>query len=187
MASYQVPQFLDSGDKILGPLNLRQFGYALGGFLFSVVIYTVSSRFFPALGAYNYVPAAPVAIISAYLALGKYNGRDSDIYLYKLVLHFLKPKILRYKRMTYYNDINEKANKWTESAIANRWKNQIINKNEKLTYIESFRKSSELEKAKKLKEIGQLTDINVVNTLTEIERKNLEKQKIISELNRTRK
>ena len=95
MPSYQIPQFLDSGDKIFMGMNVRQFAYALVGFFISVVIFNV---FFPAVGNYSFVLVAPVALLSAYIALGKYNGRDSVIYIFKGIIFWTKPRKMKYAR-----------------------------------------------------------------------------------------
>src|SRR5665213_1936700 len=36
---FQVPQFIETEDKIVGPLSLRQFAYIGGAFLLSALLY----------------------------------------------------------------------------------------------------------------------------------------------------
>lgn len=171
MASYQVPQFLDSGDKILGPLNVRQFGYALGGFLLSVILYTVTQRLYPLSGWFAILPAVPVALLATFLALGKYNGRDTDVYALKFILFFLKPRIMAYRRLPYVEDLDSKLNDWTESAILNRWQKRLLDevKNQKNT-VQEFKQASTKEKIQKIKNISDLVDTNTLNTLAEVKR-----------------
>lgn len=175
MASYQVPQFLDSGDKILGPLNLRQFGYALFGFLVCMVIFTITSNIFPQMGVYAFLPASPVAILAAYMALGKYNGRDSDIYFLKLILYSLKPKLMAYRRLAYVDDLIEKASQFTYQKIETRWKEEAAKKlpgagNE----LREFYSEEAKAKAERIRRLGTLVDVNVTNTLAEVQQKELE-------------
>lgn len=69
MGQYQVPQFIETEDKIIGPLNLRQFAYLMGlmGVLFILWFY-ISLFFF-------ILVAIPVVGIPGVLLLGRYNGR----------------------------------------------------------------------------------------------------------------
>ncbi|MEI6729232.1 MAG: PrgI family protein [bacterium] len=175
MASYQVPQFLDSGDKIIGPLNLRQFGYALFGFLVCMVVFTITSNIAPQLGIYAFLPASPIAILAAYMALGKYNGRDSDVYLLKLILYTLKPRLMAYRRLAYVDDLNEKATQFTYQKIETRWKEEAAKKlpgagNE----LREFYSEEAKAKADRIRRLGTLVDINVTNTLAQVEQKELE-------------
>jgi uncharacterized BrkB/YihY/UPF0761 family membrane protein len=36
---FQVPQFIDTEDKIVGPLSLRQFGFIAAGGILSAILY----------------------------------------------------------------------------------------------------------------------------------------------------
>lgn len=174
MSSYQVPQFLDSGDKILGPLNLRQFGYALGGFMISMITFSLTNTLFPGLGALAWAPAVPVALLATYLALGKFNGRDSDIYVYKFVLFVLKSRFMTYQRHPYVDDLYDILNDWTQSKILARWQSaltqkSLISQNEFLTFSEG----DKISKAAKIRRLGQSIDSGVVNAMTEVERRML--------------
>jgi hypothetical protein len=191
MASYQVPQFLDSGDKILGPLNLRQFGYALFGFLTCMVIFTITSNIAPQMGVYAFLPASPVAILAAYMALGRYNGRDSDVYFLKLILYTLKPKLMAYRRLAYVDDLNEKASQYTFQKIEARWKEELAKKlpgngNE----LRDFYTEEAKQKADRIRRLGTLVDINVTNTLARVQQKELEiksKEAMLQNLVRSKK
>jgi len=121
MASYQIPQFLDSGDKIFGPMNIRQLAYMLGGFLLSVLIYSVVGSAVPGIGPYAAIPAAPTMLLAAFLALGRYNGRDSEVYVLKIIIYFTKPRLMKYRRQPEYRDIEAKSSEWTEAKILARW------------------------------------------------------------------
>lgn len=174
MASYQMPQFLDSGDKILGPLNLRQFGYALGGFMFAMIVYYVTSGIFPRLGVLAWGPSIPVVALAAYLALGKFNGRDTDIYAYKYLLYVLKPKFMTYQRFPFVDDLNEKLAEYTVEKINKRWmanvtSKQNISQNDYLAFTAS---DSEL-KADTIRRIGSSLDENYTNSTGDFYRQQL--------------
>jgi|688.fasta_scaffold144370_3 hypothetical protein len=172
MSSYQIPQFLDSGDKILGPLNLRQFGYALGGFLLGVMIFTVVNSIFPTLGVLAWVPSVPVVLLFTYLALGKFNGRDSDVYVYKFFFFVIKPKIMKYQRHPYLDDLNKKMSDWTVEKINKRWESSLaqtkqIAGNEYLT----FNQGNSDDKASKIKRLGNSLDDTLLNSTIQVESK----------------
>jgi hypothetical protein len=120
MASYQVPQFLDSGEKILGPMNIRQLGYFLFGFGVSTLIYSLVQYIITGIGAYAAIPTLPVLAIFGYLAIGKYNGRDSEVYVFKMFIYLTKPRLMKFKRQPDYNEIEQRAKENTYEKIAAR-------------------------------------------------------------------
>lgn len=182
MASYQMPQFLDSGDKILGPLNLRQFGYALGGFMLALAISGVMGAIFPTAGILVWVPAIPVIALAAYLALGKFNGRDTDIYAYKYLLFVLKPKYMTYQRFAYTDDLNEKLAEWTPDKINKRWLSNVVSKqNTSQNDYLAFTSGDSQGKAKKISRLGNLLDTNYVNAMSDVETQELRRQQLIEQ------
>jgi PrgI family protein len=102
MTAYQIPQFLDSGDKIFLDMNIRQFAYALVGFLICVIIFNI---FFTLLGNFTWGLIVPPAAFTLYLAKGKYNGRDSEVYILKSILYVTKPRKMFYARVPILNDL----------------------------------------------------------------------------------
>lgn len=175
MAAYQVPQFLDSGDKILGPLNLRQFFYVLVTFLICVVIFTVTSSILPTLGTYAVVPAIPFALFGLYLAMGKYNSRDSEIYIVKWFTSLFKEKKMIYVRQPYLDDLNKKAVEWSAPQIETRWSKSIaeLTEDEEDVYS-SFRKDQAEKKAIMIKELGGYIDSGLYNALSEVKKRELQ-------------
>lgn len=164
MASFQVPQFLDSGDKILGPLNLRQFGYALGGFMISVMIFSIVNAYYPSAGLYGFLPAVPVAGLAAYAALGKYNGRDADFYIVRFVIFAIKPRFLKYSRLPDTADLDSKLNDWTEAKIKERWAKRLADqKTESNDPTHKFNVAAATDKASTIRGLGQLLDKTVAN------------------------
>ncbi|MBU6388775.1 PrgI family protein [Patescibacteria group bacterium] len=66
---YQVPQFIEVEDKIIGPLTLRQFIYIAGAAGLCVVFF-VYFQFFIA-----FILSAPVVALAVALAFYKINGK----------------------------------------------------------------------------------------------------------------
>lgn len=174
MAAYQVPQFLDSGDKILGPLNLRQFGYALGGFLISALIFTLMNNAYPGIGIYGVLPATPLIALSSYAALGRFNGRDADFYIIRFVLYNIKPKFLKYSRSPDYADIEAKMAQFTPKKIEERWQKRLDSQKQLTKGGASFSTLGGAAKAKKVKSLGQAVDVNVVNSLISVSQTQME-------------
>jgi PrgI family protein len=165
MASYHIPQFLDSGDKIFGPLNVRQFGYALAGGLLSFITFTIIQSLVPGLGVYALVPVLPIVALFGYLAFGKYNGRDSEIYILKIIIYFLKPRFMVYARVVDTSDLDEQLSKLTFDNISKEWAARIA----QTTVDENaFENHSARMKADKIRELGINIDIGQRNALQSV-------------------
>mgnify|MGYP003393063378 CR=1 FL=1 len=67
---YQVPQFIEVEDKIIGPLTLKQFIYIAGAGGLCVVFFV----YLPILFAF--LLSAPVAALAAALAFYRVNGKS---------------------------------------------------------------------------------------------------------------
>lgn len=174
MASYQIPQFLDSGDKILGPMNIRQFAYALGGFLLAVAIYSIFQNAVPGIGPYAAIPAAPVLLLALFLALGKYNGRDSEVYVLKIIIYFTKPRLMRYRRQPEYKEIEAKAAEWTETKILGRWNASLAATQAITKSGVGFQQSDKSGKVSLIRGLGNQVDTPTNTLLGEIKRRELE-------------
>ena len=87
MAQYQVPQFIELEDRIIGPLTLKQFLYlAFAGallfvfwFLFVFYIWIII--------------ALPIAALAATFAFLKINDRPFVYFFLAFVKYFTKPKL----------------------------------------------------------------------------------------------
>lgn len=175
MASYQIPQFLDSGDKILGPLNLRQFGYALGGGFLGFIIYTIVQNIVPQAGFFALLPAAPIFGLAAYLALGKYNGRDSEIYVLQMVIYNLQPRLMKYRRLADVTDLNSKLAKLTVVNLEKEWQKRIQEQsNARNNKIKQFRDRNSEQKAEQIRDISFSVDTSLRNTLANVKRKEIQ-------------
>ena len=186
MATYQIPQFLDSGDKILGPLNMRQFAYALGGFFICVLIFTLVQGAVPGIGFYAILPALPVATITAYIALGKYNGRDSEIYILKWILYNVKPRIMMYRRVPYITDLDEQAAMLSYDKILKEWNGRVSKlKQLEESELQGFQTMSAAQRARKIREIGTQMDMGFYNTIRSVQQGQLqlaEKQAVLDKI-----
>lgn len=67
---YQVPQFIEVEDKIVGPLTLKQFIYIAGAVGLCVIFFV----YLPIIFAFLF--AAPVVGLAAALAFYKVNGKS---------------------------------------------------------------------------------------------------------------
>ena len=87
MANFQVPQFIDIEDKIVGPLTLKQFGFLAAAFF-------VSFGFFFILQFYLWVVITVfVSALSAGLAFTKVAGRSLLDYLISGLAFYWKPRV----------------------------------------------------------------------------------------------
>ncbi len=84
---FQVPQFIDTEDKVVGPLTIRQFAYigaALG--LSSLFLFVSEIWFWPII-------SIPIIGVGAMLAFGKVNGRPISIYFKALFQSIWAPSV----------------------------------------------------------------------------------------------
>ena len=186
MATYQIPQFLDSGDKILGPLNVRQFGYALGGGFIGILVYTVTQNLLPGIGNYAFIPAIPFLIVAAYLALGKYNGRDTEVYVLKIVLYLIKPRIMKFAKVPDVSDLNNQQSKVTFTNILNEFNKRVANSKEaEENILTAFSTKDSRQKAVEIRKLGTILDTSLRNSLTQtliLENRKLKSQNEINKI-----
>lgn len=75
MASFQVPQFIETEDKIVGPLTLRQFLYLAVAGAISGAGYLMFNTFLAVLLTFVFMGLGGI------LAFGKVNGRTMPVFL----------------------------------------------------------------------------------------------------------
>ncbi len=184
MASYQIPQFLDAGDKILGPLNLRQFGYAMGFGFVTFLVFQISFAFLPGAGWFNLLPAAPFAFLGAYLALGKYNSRDAEIYVFAAILYNVKPRKLIYTRVPDLYDLEEKLSTVTANNIATTMKQRLAKNLSDIAGngMTDFNLQNRSEKAKKILQLANFQDNIATQTREKIVMMDIQKEGVMKEL-----
>ena len=66
---YQVPQFIEVEDKIIGQLTLKQFIYVAGGIGLCVVVFSYLPMVFAVIAA------VPIVVFTGALAFYKVNGK----------------------------------------------------------------------------------------------------------------
>lgn len=88
---FQVPQFIETEEKIIGPFTLKQFVFiALGGAILFLVFFTVPPGAFLVL-------AIPIALIFLGLALIKIDEIPIYLYLFRLLNYIINPRRYIYK------------------------------------------------------------------------------------------
>jgi len=92
MAQYQIPQYIEVEDKIVGPFTLRQFLYLAGA---AGIIFILS--FF--LKVFSLVVIAiPIGALALSLAFIRINNRPFSVYLKSLLSFVFKSKRYLWKR-----------------------------------------------------------------------------------------
>lgn len=84
---YQVPQFIDIEDRIIGPLTLKQFLYlAFAGAILFVFFFLF--KFFIWI-----IVSIPIVALALALAFLKINDRPFVYFLLAAIFYFIKPKL----------------------------------------------------------------------------------------------
>jgi hypothetical protein len=91
MIQFQVPQFIETEDKLVGPMSLRQFVYvgtaaAISGLLLFILN----------LGLWIFVTGI-LGAVSVFLAFGKFNGRPITIFIKALFQNIWSPSVYVFK------------------------------------------------------------------------------------------
>ena len=140
---YQVPQFIEVEDKIIGPFTVKQFIYLAGGAGMSFVLYT----FLPLYLAIILI--AVVMLLSLSLAFYKINNKPFIDFLESAFLYYTKQNLYIWKKQD---------KKITEKEAGATQRNQV--------YVPRLSDS-------KLKELSWSLDINEnLNPLTGEDGKN---------------
>ena len=109
---FEVPQFIEIEDKIIGPLTWRQFVYLAGGGGILIVFYFV----FPFI--IFVILGLPFAVLSASLAFHKVNNRPFSIFLESFLEYFRKSKLYLWKK-DEVQAIVERAEHFENPSVAN--------------------------------------------------------------------
>lgn len=92
MQRFQVPQYINIEDRIIGPLTLKQFLYLIGGAAAMLVFWFFFTRILFVL------IAIPAAFLSIALAFIKINGIPFPTFLFNGLNFYLKPRLYVWKR-----------------------------------------------------------------------------------------
>lgn len=89
---FEVPQFIEIEDKIVGPFTWKQFVYIAGGTGAVLVLYfTVPFIIFILLGL-------PIAGLAGFLAFHKINNRPFAVFLESMVSYFMGNKLYLWQK-----------------------------------------------------------------------------------------
>ncbi len=91
MQQFQVPQFINIEDRIIGPLTLKQFFYLLGSGGAAIVAFVLLPlSLFIIIGV-------PIALFFALLAFAKIGGQPLPVIVGNAVTYFTKPRMYLWK------------------------------------------------------------------------------------------
>ena len=89
---FEVPQFIEIEDKIIGPLTWKQFVYLAGGAGVLIILYfALPFTFFVVFGL-------PIGALSASLAFQRVNNRPFSSFLESFVTYFRKSKLYLWRK-----------------------------------------------------------------------------------------
>lgn len=91
MAQFQVPQFIETEAKIVGPLTLKQFLYIAAAGLLSFFLFFILKT------VVWFIVVALIATVAVSLAFVKYNGRPLTVILKSALGYAWKPKLYLWK------------------------------------------------------------------------------------------
>lgn len=89
---FQVPQFIDIEDKIIGPLTLKQFLYLGGGAGLAYLVYTYVGI------TIGFIFIALFIVLGVSLAFWKPNERPAIIMLQAFINHYTKSRMYVWQR-----------------------------------------------------------------------------------------
>ena len=92
MKQFQVPQFINIEDRIIGPLTLKQFLYLAGGAAMILLAWFLLHPFL------FVIVSVPSAILSGSFAFVKINGRPFPEMLINGINFYSKPRLYIWKR-----------------------------------------------------------------------------------------
>lgn len=84
---YEVPQFIDVEEHVIGPLTLAQFFYLAGG---AGAVY-LSLRFLPSV--INFVVACAIGLFAVALSFFRINDRPFPVMLFAILSHLISPRM----------------------------------------------------------------------------------------------
>jgi len=94
MGQYKVPQNVETEDKILGPLSIKQFIYLIIGVLWAFLMWRLFSWFLP-LAA---LLALPVSGMLVLLAFGQREGVPFEDYVVAFIRFLILPRKLEWQK-----------------------------------------------------------------------------------------
>lgn len=92
MSQFQVPQFIETETKIVGPLTLKQFLYIGAASLISFFLFFVLQLWL------WFIVTAILGTTAAALAFIKFNGRPLPLIIKSMVSYFWRPRMYLWQR-----------------------------------------------------------------------------------------
>lgn len=89
---YQVPQFIEIEDKVVGPFTIKQFIYLVGGAGLSFVLYSILPIYIALL------LIVPVIALSLALAFYKINNKPFVDFLESAFMYYTKDNLYIWKK-----------------------------------------------------------------------------------------
>jgi len=87
MANFQVPQFIDTEDKIVGPLTIKQFGFIAAAFLITIGLFYILEFFFWV------ILTVFIWALALGLSFAKVSGRTMLEYLISAFTYYWQPHV----------------------------------------------------------------------------------------------
>ncbi|MSU56129.1 MAG: PrgI family protein [Candidatus Taylorbacteria bacterium] len=109
---FQVPQFINIEDKILGPFTIKQFIYLVGGGGMVYIVY----HFLPFYIAIFII--APIALFVLLLAFAKPNGKPFIFMVQAAIMYALSSRLYLWKRVPRKMTPSDAAKEFGNSAGA---------------------------------------------------------------------
>lgn len=104
---FEVPQFIEVEDKIVGPFTWKQFIYLAGGIGAAIVLFLLLPFFFFALFG------VPIMALAGFLAFHRINNRPFSVFLESFIQYAAGNKLYLWKKKTQQT-ILEKEERETE-------------------------------------------------------------------------
>jgi len=89
---FQVPQFIEIEDKIIGPFTLKQFFFLAAAGGISFVLFFIFKTWL------WIIITIPLGAIAASFALIKINGQPFDAVIRAALAHYLKPRLILWRK-----------------------------------------------------------------------------------------
>src|SRR3989304_2002754 len=103
MAQFQVPQFIETEDKIVGPLTIKQFLYLAAAGAISFLLFFVLNTYL------WFIITAIIATLATALAFIKYNGRPLINMIFSGLKYLWNPRMYLWQRAEKKIEIPEVA------------------------------------------------------------------------------
>jgi hypothetical protein len=91
---FQVPQFIEVEDKIIGPLTIKQFIYLAGGIGLSIIFYLFINPFI-----FSLIFIIPIMAFAGMLAFFKVNNKPFVVVLEAAFKYLINPKLYLWRHV----------------------------------------------------------------------------------------